>query len=336
MNNEKDILFSIIIPVYKVEKYIKECVESVLNQSYKSFEIILVDDGSPDNCPKICDEMAKNNKEISVIHKKNGGLSSARNEGIKNAKGRYILCIDSDDYLEKNDCLMKITQKIEERNPDVVLINYKKLVESTGKEIIALPQEKEFRILSDNDLDRLVSNGVYMSSACHKVVNRKMLIDNKIDFVEGVISEDVEWSAKILLHCKNIEYLDDCFYIYRQRNNSITASYSIKSLSDVSKNFSSCMELIEREKKEDSDIYKTYMKYMSYQYAVMLIASNVLNYKDIKSILFNMKKYSFVLNYSTLKKTRIIKIIYKISGIMGVRFVSKIYAKYLYNKVSVK
>ena len=95
-------LITIIIPVYKVEDYLDKCVESVVNQTYKNLEIILVDDGSPDNCPKMCDDWAKKDKRIKVIHKENGGLSDARNKGIDIAKGEFITFIDSDDYVENN------------------------------------------------------------------------------------------------------------------------------------------------------------------------------------------------------------------------------------------
>ena len=95
---------SIIIPVYKVEKYLDKCVESVVNQTYKNLEIILVDDGSPDNCPKMCDEWAEKDKRIKVIHKENGGLSDARNFGIEKATGDYLMFLDSDDYLDVTTC----------------------------------------------------------------------------------------------------------------------------------------------------------------------------------------------------------------------------------------
>ena len=100
MKDEKT-LISIIVPVYRTEKYLDRCVESIVNQTYKNLEIILVDDGSPDDCPKMCDEWAKKDKRIKVIHKENGGVSSARNIGIKSAKGKYIGFVDSDDYIEK-------------------------------------------------------------------------------------------------------------------------------------------------------------------------------------------------------------------------------------------
>ena len=95
-------MISVIVPVYNVEKYLDNCVESIVNQTYKDLEIILVDDGSPDNCPAMCDEWAKKDSRIRVIHKENGGVSSARNIGLDNVTGEYIGFVDSDDYLESN------------------------------------------------------------------------------------------------------------------------------------------------------------------------------------------------------------------------------------------
>ena len=94
-------LFSIIVPVYKVEKYLKCCIESILTQSFSDFELVLVDDGSPDNCPKICDDFAKQDKRVKVIHKQNGGLVSARKAGVKVASGEFIVNIDGDDYIKQ-------------------------------------------------------------------------------------------------------------------------------------------------------------------------------------------------------------------------------------------
>ena len=99
MNKE---VISIVVPIYKVEKYIKKCIDSIIEQTYKNLEIILVDDGSPDGCAKICDEYAKKDKRIKAIHKENGGLSDARNVGIDISTGKYICFVDSDDYIENN------------------------------------------------------------------------------------------------------------------------------------------------------------------------------------------------------------------------------------------
>ena len=100
--------FSIIVPIYKVEKYLNQCVDSILSQDFSDYEMILVDDGSPDNCPYICDEYSKKNSKVVVIHKENGGLSDARNAGIMAAKGDYLFFVDSDDYWDDNRALTNI------------------------------------------------------------------------------------------------------------------------------------------------------------------------------------------------------------------------------------
>ena len=110
--SKDSVKFSIIVPVYKVEKYLERCINSILSQTYRNFELILVDDGSTDNCPRICDEYVKSNNRINVIHKKNGGLSSARNAGIDRSTGEYIIFVDSDDYWNSNHALQKIVEAL--------------------------------------------------------------------------------------------------------------------------------------------------------------------------------------------------------------------------------
>lgn len=119
-------LISVIVPVYNVEKYLDKCVDSIVNQTYKNLEIILVDDGSPDNCPKMCDNWAKKDKRIKVIHKENGGVSSARNVGIDNAKGEYIGFVDSDDWTEKK-YIQKLYEVLIQENADIALCGYNRV-----------------------------------------------------------------------------------------------------------------------------------------------------------------------------------------------------------------
>ena len=131
MNNHDNSLISVIIPVYKVEKYLSKCVESIINQTYKNLEIILVNDGSPDNCGEICDEYAKKDSRIKVIHKENGGLSDARNAGIEIASGQYIAFVDSDDYIASNmyERMYETKKDIKNiRSNDISYCNIKKLV----------------------------------------------------------------------------------------------------------------------------------------------------------------------------------------------------------------
>lgn len=131
MEKQKQTLVSIIIPIYKVEQYLIDCIQSVCSQTYKNIEIILVDDGSPDNCGKICDDYAKMDKRISVIHKENGGLSDARNKGIDIARGDYITFVDSDDYVETT-FIEDLYNAIEKTNSDISICNIN-VVDENGK-----------------------------------------------------------------------------------------------------------------------------------------------------------------------------------------------------------
>ena len=154
MSNDK---ISVIIPVYKVEKYLNKCVESVINQTYKNLEILLVDDGSPDKCPEMCDAWAKKDSRIKVIHKQNGGVADARNIGIENATGKYIAFIDSDDYLNKT-MYQKLFEKITTTNSDICMCGFINVYEDGCEK-----QFKELNLLNvsaKNILDYFLSNNV--------------------------------------------------------------------------------------------------------------------------------------------------------------------------------
>ena len=133
MPNKEKPLISVIVPIYKVEKYLNKCVKSIINQTYKNLEIILVDDGSPDNCGKICDKLAERDDRIRIIHKKNGGLSSARNAGIEIANGEYIGFVDSDDYID-NDMFETLYNNIKDNNADLSIIGYQ--IETIDNKVI--------------------------------------------------------------------------------------------------------------------------------------------------------------------------------------------------------
>lgn len=179
---------SVIIPVYKVEQYLRNCIESVINQTYTNWELIMVDDGSPDNCPKICDEYAKTDERIKVIHQKNSGQACARNAAIKMATGEYVLCLDGDDYYAGTDVLQSINQNTLD-NPDVVIFGYKKLFESDGTfggEVF--PSFKTGEDIEIVLLSQLKDNS-YGGQAWTKAVRRELLIDNSIEFRKGMVGQ---------------------------------------------------------------------------------------------------------------------------------------------------
>ena len=228
-------LFSIIIPVYNVEKYLNQCVDSVLVQDFTDYEIILVDDGSTDNSPTICDKYAEKYAQIKVIHKTNGGLSDARNFGIKEAQGDYLIFLDSDDFWVGKRILLEINDLIKEKDPDLIITGYTLYFSEKNKKLsIDFSLVKELSTDFVKDSYYLVSNNIYEFLACNKIVKRKILIDNDIFFPKGKFSEDMPWNYQLIDYIKKYTIYRSCFYHYRQnREGQITGNIKIKNVVDI-------------------------------------------------------------------------------------------------------
>lgn len=222
-----NLLISIIIPVYKVEKYLKRCVESLINQTYRNIEIILVDDGSPDNCGEICDNYKKQDSRIEVIHKTNGGLSDARNVGLRKAKGDYILFVDSDDYIELNACedFMKMlgSNEVDVAMGDATKIfNCKESKMSFDKTYLGQKQSgKDF-------LKHQLKNRTMNFASCRNLYKRSYLLANNLYFKKGILHEDEEWLPRVILGTDKVITTGINFYKYIIRENSITQNENKK------------------------------------------------------------------------------------------------------------
>lgn len=308
-------LFSIIIPVYNVERYLNKCIESVINQTYKNFEIILVDDGSPDSCPQICDEWAKKDDRIVVVHKENGGSSSARNAGIKRAKGQYIGFIDSDDYWTESNFLEKIKDIVTENSVDVILFEYKEVDESGN--IIKTPRFKCQQSIKA-DLQKVVDGDCLYSSTWHKFVKRELFSNNDLFFREGVTSEDIEWTAKLIAVAKEYYIYPIVRYAYVQRKGSIVHSIDIKAIKVLMENIKICIDIAK--KAGDNAIFG----YVSYQYITLLNLYVRLGNND-ESIYDFIKNNSWLLDYSKNKKVKIVKLFYKLFGMRTTLFLLKLF-----------
>lgn len=215
-------MISIIVPVYKVENELRKCVESLINQTYKNIEIILVDDESPDSCPQMCDEFARQDRRVKVIHKKNGGLSDARNYGLKAAQGEYVLFVDSDDYIELDSC-ERFIEAIPFDGVDVVVSNAVQI--GLCNEKIEHTQLKENHIYTGSDYIKISAPvEEWFPPAWLNLYNRKFLLDNDLFFVKGRIHEDVEILPRVFLNAQRVAYLNYAFYNYVVRTGSIMTS----------------------------------------------------------------------------------------------------------------
>lgn len=251
---------SIIVPVYKVEKFLRNSIESFKNQTLTDIEIVLVDDGSPDDCGKICDQYAANDKRIKILHKKNAGVSAARNDGLKMATGDYIIFCDSDDWMSENACEV-LYKKAIESNADVVIGDVYMAYEN-GKSKYVKFYKDEFNVSDRNKINDLIKADIYRTycpnppeegpafgygGPWNKLVRRTLLDDNNIRFdlrVKGVF-DDILYTAHILYYANMISYIQKPVYYYRIVENSITHSYKPNVLEINTAIFNAWMEFID-------------------------------------------------------------------------------------------
>lgn len=211
-------LITVIVPVFNVEKYLEKCVNSIINQEYDRLQIILVDDGSTDNSGMLCDEFSKKDNRIEVIHKNNGGLSSARNCGLDHADGDYIAFVDSDDYLDK-DMYLNLLNACVSYNCEIAVCG--RYLEYEGsrnaRTMFSLPT---FRIMDSTEAIKCLLLGEVMDSAAWDKLYHANLFDS-IRYPNGVIHEDLSITTRLLFECKKIVHIGISQYHYLQRQDSI-------------------------------------------------------------------------------------------------------------------
>ena len=231
-------LISVIIPVYNTEQYLKRCIESVLKQTYKNIEVILVDDGSTDNSLTICNEYANIDNRVSVIHQRNSGVSTARNQGIEIMKGEYFICIDSDDWIEPN-MIETLYNYIKNNDADISICNFY-INKESGEQSIKNEVKKQELILTDikGMYENLFDEKMFGGYLWNKLIKTSIIKDNteKILFNEKIaIEEDVLFLINVLRRCNKIYYNSSAvLYHYFQRNSSaVRFSYKLKDLTKI-------------------------------------------------------------------------------------------------------
>lgn len=293
-------LFSIVVPVYNVEKYLNRCVDSLIGQTFGEIEIILVDDGSKDGSPKICDEYAKKDKRIKVIHKPNGGLSDARNTGLIRATGDYVLFVDSDDWLTA-DAVEKFA----------VFTNSKyDLIVGDG-EVIGTPRdflhiEKKGEYSGIEFLKESTKQSKMPMAAVLNAYRREFLLENQLLFKVGILHEDENFTPKVLLKAKKIYNSGISFYNYFIHEGTITTRRNMsKNASDL---YDTCCELASIYKKlSDKQLKRLLLDSLVVKYLSLFQAGKIYQYG---------RKYihkNFVLRYSYRTKTRLKAILFVIS-----------------------
>ena len=320
-NSKVNNLISIVIPIYKVEKYLEKCVYSLINQNYKNIEIILIDDGSPDNCGKMCDEYSKIDNRIKVIHKKNGGLSDARNTGIKNARGKYITFVDSDDYVEANyiEILYKTIIKYD---ADISIVGHsvwyenKKILRAWNEEYCEAPEKILWKILYDDKIDISAWGKLY----------KKELFQN-IEFPKGRLFEDAATTYKLIDASKKIAVNSLPLYNYVIRKNSIsTGSFSEKKM-DLIISTKEMTEYIRKKYPELSDACNRRLMYAYLSTLTQFVKSKSKDKKIQEQLVTYIKKNKkTILKDKNVPKRDKIGIYSLTLGIKGYRLIWNIYS----------
>jgi len=331
---KKEPLISVIIPMYKVEDYLKRCLDSVINQTYKNLEIILVDDGSPDSCPQICDEYAKNDKRIKVIHKENGGLMAAWIDGLKESTGEYIYFVDSDDWLEL-ESVQKYVDVIKENQPDMIINNYY-MASNNSKVLKRGVEYNRYGFLENNEFEKF--KNAYLRYNCsftfhrwNKVTKRDILVNN-IKYCDTRISiyEDVNINFAVMLDIKNVYLLNEPSYNYFVRENSmIRETFKEKNIVNHERVLDAMIKITEEKNANTEQLTCCFTYFMilrlvdgilasknKKQYFQLLVESKLLNnvYSDKISVYLDSFKR---LIYKNLRKNKIfnVKILRKFASL---------------------
>lgn len=325
-----DIRFSVIIPVYNIENFIKQSIESVLNQSYNNYEIILVNDGSTDKSKSICDSYSDKYSFIKTIHKTNGGLSSARNVGIKAAVGDYLMFLDGDDFLSQ-DALMNFKDIIV-KSPDVEIVIGKmiKYYSNQTRIVESFTYPDEYNRLGGREvLEKLFKDiPVIIWSACRSIYSRKFFQENKFYFKEGITSEDLELIPKVFLRAKKIEINNIPFYYYRLgRINSIINVVNPKRFQDIMDIIDGYFVLLNEIDLYHSSLGKAFIEQLANVYSRYLLLTHQLPKEYRNDILNAMLKNKDLLEYSTNVRGKYLRFLNTI-----ISFKFKIYLYHLIKK----
>lgn len=304
MNEE---LISIIIPIYNVEKYLDKCIKSIEKQTYQNIEIILVDDGSPDNCGEMCDKYAQADKRIKVIHKKNGGLSDARNEGVKISTGKYITFIDSDDYVEEQ-YIELLYKAIIQNNTEISQCGINEVNEE--EKLINEIGEKEDKVKSTLKMLEELYYGKWENTVVWNKMYKRSLF-NDIKFPINKIHEDEFTTYKILYKIKKVSIIKERLYNYRKNSESITGKKFNSRRLDFLIAIEERLEFFQKNK--EVKLYnltlKCYLENIRYFY--MCVKKYMKNEKETNEILKKLKN-KYRITYKKIIKIKMFKRIYKI------------------------
>lgn len=307
-------------------------MDSVLSQRFEDFELILVDDGSKDSSGAICDAYAAQDSRVIVVHKKNGGSSSARNLGIEKATGEFLLFLDSDDYWTGTEALAGLECCISSNEQVADVVCFGTVLSRIDGSIIKT-RCPDSLLLSKNDkyeiLKHLIYTNQYFSAAYVKAVRRSLILENHLLFSENLTSgEDIEWSAKVMVLCRRMNVFSNAFYMrIRGRTGAVTSSLGEKNVKDVLDAIEDGIAFVEKHA-ENNAFKLLYFEYWAYQYAMLLGLANELRHSDSYTAIYaRLKQLKWLLKYDHEKKVRAVHLAVSLIGLRATMNVLRLYYK---------
>jgi glycosyltransferase involved in cell wall biosynthesis len=316
--------FSIVIPIYNVESYLGECIDSILDQTFTDFELILVDDGSKDRSSNICDKYAEKDNRIKVVHKENGGQALARNIGTNLAQGQYLIYIDSDDYIAENTFLEDIHNKAG-NGTDIICYKFKKYYDKTSRMAECGFSIPEFSTTDSMEkrVECLVINDAFYCAPWTKAIKLAIIRDNNVRFKDGLLSEDQDWYYNVLFNANSIEGIDKSYIVYRQRRNSTSNFWKIKNLTDTISIIKSWKTKIESSE-VNSDYKIALLNSLAKLYCNLLIGYSRYKNTEKKKYYCELKALSDLMKYHKNPRVNTFYKVYKVGGFEAMIFSIKI------------
>jgi len=284
--------FSVIIPVYKVEKYLSDCIDSVLNQTFSDFELILVDDGSPDKCPEICDNYKEKDERIKVVHKSNGGLASARRAGIKEAQGEYVFNLDSDDLI-LNDTLECAYNIIKDTDCEIVSFAYRWV--KNGNTVSVTNDGLDEGLYTENDIEKHIYPRLLMDKDMNhisyylsgKAVKRNLLTPLQLNVSEKIsLGEDLCCTVPCYLHAKSVYISKKEAYLYTVREDSLSKEFNTKQIHLIEDVIN---QISKNDTKKITDYNEQLCRYSCFMcFTILASAAEGNHFKSIKAIKENI------------------------------------------------
>lgn len=308
---------SIIIPVYNPGKYFDDCVNSVLKQTYKDWELLLVDDGSTDGTEDKCKEYSKNDNRIKYLVSNHGGVAHARNVGISEATGEYLLFMDNDDYWKEETLLQSVVEQINKKKVDIVMYSSVSFWPN-GKRTKMVEKVDISKVYSNNKaeaLEYVIKKDILTRAVWTKAIRKTLIDKHNLCFPEGQRNEDVFFTGQLILHAKSFGWCDNATYMYRKgtgvsQTDQRVSDQTIDDLQQI------CVEYIDYVNNhiELSELRKVYLAYISYPFAVWMMYIGAIRKDKARTKINMMKEYSYVLDNKINPYIKQVRICNKILG----------------------